>query len=135
MATYDNPERVAYYCGALAEAAAQTLHFRGPAGKTGKVADVLMSCTTTMVDASGTGEIDVGPVGALTANCKWKIGARTAPVADSARFNNAIPSQGTRPNDSPYLVADTDFVVTWTAQSGSSAAGSGNFTVLVDWFD
>jgi hypothetical protein len=129
--TYDNPIRMPYLISGLTTSAV-TKHFRGPAGLTGRVVDILASYTTTTVD-SGNAALEVGITGTLAQNAKWVVGGGvTAPLADAASEHaGSILPQGTRPNDVPYLLPDTDFIATWVPFSSSGVV---DMIVLVDWF-
>lgn len=138
--TYDNPERVWYPIIGVTTSNI-TRHFRGPKGLTGRVADILMSTTTSFVDVSATTKVQVGISGTVGQNASWAPGTPAAASADAASEHaGAILSQGSRPADgsiaadAPYLQPSTDVFVTWTAPTGSGAAGVADLLVGIDWF-
>ena len=117
----------------------KTRAFIGPKGRKGTLLDYgIDGISTTTAGGTNTPQVKVGTVGTSTAyGAAFDVGALTAPNAKSVASTY-------RPTDTAFystyitndtLAADTLFVLTCVAATGSGAAGVGNPYCVVAWDD
>lgn len=134
MSTYDKPDVREYAYPATNLAAAFSRIIRGPAGKTGRVRDVLVGLTVTPAGATTTPVVQVGALGTLGAYAVLPTGTQAAP---SALVASAVPKALVRDpvsNIQPLLPADTDVYINVVPASGTGLAGTGDIVVTIEWF-
>jgi hypothetical protein len=159
---YDNPEIMVYEFGATPEVALQfgaagetvAYPFLGPKGKRGKVVDMEVAVTETMVGTTTVPEIGVG-VAAGTAGtpsytyARYRVGtaagtgltaAATAPfrVRSLCTGNPTPPVSGLFTGhvalETDFLPADTVFYINFNEGVDGTEAGAARVKVMIHWF-
>lgn len=134
---YDKPNRQRYGFGQVNAASGSTYRLKGPRGKAGRVHDVGFDDVTIGFTAVTTdAKVSVGTAGspALFAG-PLSMGAIAAPSGGKSirtSAQSAADRDAAIPNKIP---ADTEVVVTVTAPTGGTPAGTGRLFVIIDWDD
>jgi len=129
--SYSNPITLTHSITAITlQAATATFAFRGPKGLQGRIRDVIMRCTTTVViGATVRGILNIG--NATTANL-YGVAACPALTAPSAAAQSDLNSGSVL--STTVIDADTVVLCATVAATGASNAGVVTYDILVDWF-
>lgn len=128
--SYLNPQQITYTTGAITTTAATTtLPIRGPKGKQGRVVDIIARCTTTHVLGSTPTKLEVGVSGTVAAYASYLPPAMTAPAASTL---TDLP--GASALQTTVIPADTQVILTTTANAGGTPAGVITYDVVINWF-
>ena len=139
-ASYDNPSRITYSFNAINFATASQRTIMGPKGKTGRVAFITGSCTTTFVGTSTPAAVNVGDGTTDTLYGSLTFGTAGTPTASGAAI-------GSQPTDATVKVCDpqaptngtpgqnsNNIIVKFAAGTGGTPAGVADVNILIDWF-
>ena len=128
--SYSSPMRVTYTTGAITTtAAAATLPIRGPKGMQGRLIDIIARCTTTHVLGSTPTKLEVGVAGTVAAYATFLPAAMTAPTASTLTDLPGASALGT-----VTIPADTQVILTTTANVTGVPAGVITYDVVIGWF-
>jgi hypothetical protein len=128
--SYSQNNLITYTTGAITTTASTvTLPLRGPAGKQGKLVDIIARCTTTHVLGTTPTKLEVGIVADTNAAATFLPAAMTAPTATTL---TDLP--GASEIIDYVIPADTVVVLTTTDNDGGSAAGVITYDVVINWF-
>jgi hypothetical protein len=122
MYTYDNPLRISYsFLGAAIDTDLQFGTFIGPAGKTGRIAAVVLGIIAATTGADG--DLEIG----LAANGTEFLAGAIPNIATDGGWS-ASEAEIALGADIP---ADTAVFV---GSGGANTAGDADITVVVDWY-
>lgn len=128
--SYSQPTRITYTTGAITTtAAAATLPIRGPKGMQGRVMDIIARCTTTHVLGTTPTKLEVGVAGTVGAYATFLPAAMTAPTASTLTDLPGASVLGTT-----VIPADTQVILTTTANATGAPAGVITYDVVIAWF-
>ena len=123
---YDSPRNVTYtYAVDFDTTEASSL--KGPAGKTGKLIDIIVSATETFTATTTAAFIEVGVSAGSAEYASFALGTLadtdtlTATETSGAIVLAALP-------------ADTQIELTFNAPTGGTPAGIGAVQIVVDWY-
>jgi len=129
--SYSIPQTITYSIPAITlQASTATYAIRGPKGKQGRVSDVLVRCTTTVVvGVSIKGALKIG--NGTTADLYGVVApdAMTAPSAGAQSDLDAGTTVSTT-----VIAADTVVLCATVAATGASNAGVVTYDVVINWF-
>jgi len=129
--SYDNGSTIPFRQTITTTTAAATLAIRGPKGKTGRLVDVIATCSTThVVGATTAAQLLIG--NATTTNA---YGTYVPPALTAG---TGVSTLGDLPTGSvlvggAVIPADTAVLLTTVANTGAGAAGVLNYDILIDW--
>lgn len=132
--SYSKPERISYELGSMLTTNSDRVvaTIKGPANKSGRIADVIGRVHTAahVLGSTTVTELHVGHGSAadLKAMADWAVPAGATGAVLSASATAGALKPGFR------LPAGTDIVVSHIENDGGSAAGSLNYTLVIDWF-
>jgi hypothetical protein len=146
VSMYNTPERIAYSFNAVNIGGGNsTRYIKGPAGKVGRVVEILAAVTTSFVGTTAAGRIQLGDGVTATKYADLALGAAGAGSAagtviratDVSKVGAGAAIKGQDPNVLPftYLPADTVVTITNLAPTGGSPAGIADETIVVEWFE
>ena len=129
--SYFNPaQQITYTTGAITTTAgAATLPIRGPKGKKGKLVEIVARCTTTHVLGTTPTKLEVGLAGTVNKYATFLPAAMTAPTASTL---SDMPGASAKPDE--VIPADTQVILTTTANATGSPAGVITYDVVINWF-
>ena len=150
MPSYDQPQLEWYIQPSSAfGATTESTQYFGPKGKKGRVLDIDVFVTATMVGTTTVPEIDVGTAQGTFEYARFRLGtAIGAGYAQTAPFRATNIGGNTTQDDSPAyedytghvklqtapIPADTAFFISRVAGVGGAPAGTGPSRVLIAWF-
>ena len=120
-----------------------TKYIQGPKGLRGRIVEVGVAPTTSVVGTTTPANVQVGYVGQLTQYATLPVGAAGAgtavgAVAIASNYAGGLTAQNPAsvPNTSPaqLMAKDTPVVVTMNPATGGGVAGVGDVWVVIDWF-
>ena len=146
--SYANPVRITYKSAVGAFGGTTVIEtYVGPKGRRGLVRDIEVELTVDAVGTTAVPEIDVGTASGLVEYGRFRLGT-TATAGNTAagtplRAASLVTGNPTPPTLSDYaghvaletafIPVDTPFVITGKAGVGTPA-GTGYYTVTIDWF-
>ncbi len=149
-ATYDDPIRETYVQVSSAfGATTESQRFMGPKGKKGRVVDIDVYITASMVGTTTVPEICVGTSSADASYGRFRLGtaAGTGYAATAARRASVVGGFTLDDNTPVFedftghvklrtaeIPADTEFFISRVAGTGGSPAGTGSSRVIIEWY-
>jgi hypothetical protein len=150
MTTYDDPIREIYVQPSSAfGATTESTQYMGPKGKVGRVRDIDVYITATMVGTTTVPEICVGTSAGDPSYARFRLGTTAiAGYAATAPFRASVIGGNTIDDGTPVyedytghvklatavIPADTAFFISRVAGTGGVPAGTGPSRVIIDWF-
>lgn len=142
---YNTPERITYSFNAVNLGGGNSSRFlKGPAGKVGRIVEIMAAVTTSFVGSSAAARIQLGDGVTATKYADLALGAAGAgPAAgavvratDVTKVGSGAALKGQDPNVLPftYLPADSVVTITNLAPTGSPA-GIADETIVIEWFE
>lgn len=131
---YELPDRRAYSFGIHDfGAGGDALEILGPAGKKGRLVDIMVSATETFNAVTTQGFVRVGSAADADEFGELSLGTTEA---DTAVLASAQPGGlKTDSNGQSVLIdADEDVQVAFVAPTGGTPAGMGYVQIWIDWF-
>ena len=149
-ASYDNPIVETYLQPSTAfGAATESFQYIGPKGKKGRVRDMDIFVTATMVGTTTVPEIQVGAAQGTFEYGRFRLGTTAIlGYVQTAPFRASVVGGNTLFDDTPVfedfvghvklqtaqIPADTAFFITRTAGTGGAPAGTGPSRVMIEWY-
>jgi len=124
--SYSNPNRMCYSFGAIDfGAGGDVTSIQGPAGKAGRLVEIMVAATETFTATTTQADVQVGTGADPDANALFQLGT----LADT----NSVSAYGTSSIIDADIAADTQVEVTFTAPTGGTPAGIADVTIVIDW--
>jgi hypothetical protein len=144
VAFYNTPDRVTYSFPAVNFGSNTTRYIKGPAGKVGKIVEMLVCPTTSFTGTTAAGRLQLGDGVTATKYADLALGAAGAgPAAgapvratDVTKVGSGAALKGQDPNVLPFTFIPADQIITVTnlAPTGTPA-GVADETITIEWFE
>ena len=125
---YDQPVTITYSFGVHDfGAGGDSLSVKGPAGKTGRLVDIIASAVETFNAVTTEGRIEIGTAADTDAYASMGLGT----LADT---NSQAASESAGDIIDDGIPADTQVEVTFVAPVGGTPAGQAHVHVVIEWY-